>query len=329
MTTNSPESSNSLLISVVLCTFNRADLLAVSLQALAEQILENSEYEVVVVDNNSTDNTQKVVEEMCNRLTGLRYCFEPIQGLSHARNRGWQEAKGEYVAYIDDDCRVPGQWLTVAKKIIEQISPDVFGGPYFAFYNSPKPVWFKDSYGSRDRGKEPRVLGTDEYLDGTNIFFRRSLLKEMGGFNPDLGMSGKTISYGEETALLRRIRGKMPHQIIYYDPQLYVYHLVMAEKMSLAWNVRQRFAGGRAAYKTFIDDSERHKANAAFMFFLAKILLFFLDSTLGVVFRNYTTYPYFRNYLYERAFRHLTSIGFFFEHLRFSLCCRTTSNKRS
>ena len=315
-------------ISVVICTYNRAALLTDALETLCNQTLSTSKYEVIVVDNNSTDNTRQVVSKFRHSLTNLRYCFEPNQGLSHARNRGWRVAKGDYVAYTDDDCKLPEQWLEVAKKVIEQISADVFGGPYFAFYNTPKPIWFKDSYASRDHGKESRVLGTDEYLDGTNIFFRRSLLKEMGGFNPDLGMSGQMISYGEETALLRQIRRKMPHQIIYYDPHLYVYHLVMAEKMSIARNVRQRLAGGRSAYKTFIDDTERHQTNKALMFFLAKILLFFFDSTLGAVFRNYTKYPYFRNYLYERAFRHLISIGFFFEHLRFSWYCRTTSNKR-
>ena len=116
LTTNSFASSSSPLISVVVCTFNRADLLETSLEALDEQILESSEYEVIVVDNNSTDNTLNVVEELCNRLTSLRYCFEPNQGLSHARNRGWREAMGEYVAYIDDDCKVPGQWLTRGEK---------------------------------------------------------------------------------------------------------------------------------------------------------------------------------------------------------------------
>ncbi|MGD8380729.1 MAG: glycosyltransferase, partial [Syntrophobacterales bacterium] len=92
-------------ISVIVCTYNRAELLGGTLRTLCHQTLDTSEYEVIVVDNNSTDNTREVVDEFCRRSSNVRYCFEPQQGLSHARNQGLQEAKGKYVAYIDDDAR--------------------------------------------------------------------------------------------------------------------------------------------------------------------------------------------------------------------------------
>lgn len=300
---------------MVVCTFNRADLLETSLEALDEQILESSEYEVIVVDNNSTDNTLNVVEELCNRLTSLRYCFEPNQGLSHARNRGWREAMGEYVAYIDDDCKVPGQWLTVAKKIIEQISPDVFGGPYFAFYNTPKPHWFKDSYGSRDQGTEARNLVEGEYLSGGNIFFRRALLETLEGFNVSLGMSGHKLAYGEETSLLRRIRATMPDQVIYYAPEMYVYHLVHSRKMSLPWIMRKRFVDGRYSYLVFKKDSNHLAARQPRQ--IRQSVGNLLKDVFGFVRlarrRDRVQYPYLQNYLYEKVFEYIQSAGILYE----------------
>ena len=107
-----------LLFSVVICTYNRASLLPTALQTVCEQALDCTEYEVLVVDNNSTDETRFVTESFMQRYSNVRYCFEPQQGLSYARNRGWREARGKYVAYTDDECKVPPQWLTVAKEVI-------------------------------------------------------------------------------------------------------------------------------------------------------------------------------------------------------------------
>lgn len=315
MTTNLSESSSSRLISVVVCTFNRADLLVTSLQALSKQLLEYSEYEIIVVDNNSTDNTREVVNEFCYRLANLRYCFEPHQGLSQARNRGWREAKGEYVAYIDDDCRVPEQWLTLAKKIIEQISPDVFGGPYFAIYNTPKPHWFKDSYGSRDQGNVARNLTDGEYLSGGNIFFRSALLENLEGFNVSLGMSGQRLAYGEETALLRRIRATMPEQVIYYDPEMYVNHLVHSKKMSLSWIMCQRFVDGRYSYRVFKKNSDTPEARQRLQMrqSVGNLLKDVLNFARNARRRDRVQYPYFQNYLYEQVFGYIQSVGILYE----------------
>ena len=133
-------------ISVVICTYNRAELLANGLQSLCEQTLTMSHYEVIVVDNNSNDNTRAVTENFCQQYPNIRYFFETQQGLSHARNRGWREAKADYVAYIDDECKVPSQWLTIAKQIIDRLSPAVFGGPYYGYHNTLPPRWWKESY---------------------------------------------------------------------------------------------------------------------------------------------------------------------------------------
>ena len=185
------------LISVIICTYNRAEFVGTALKSLCQQTAEKTQYEVIVVDNNSEDNTRVVTEGFRRSNPNIRYCSEMRQGLSHARNRGWQEANGSYVAYIDDDCKVPTHWLNIAIEIIDQLLPAAFGGPYYAFYKSPKPYWWKDSYSSFEQSLTPRSLRRLEYLRGGNIFIRRSLLEAIGGFDSRFGMVGQKLAYGE------------------------------------------------------------------------------------------------------------------------------------
>ena len=119
-----PHSTKSkIVISVVVCTQNRADLLVDLLPTLCEQNLSTAFYEIIVVDNDSTDRTRLVVEDFCRNYDNVRYCMELQHGLSYARNRGWREAKGEYICYVDDDCKIPTHYLSTAKEIIAQ-NPD-------------------------------------------------------------------------------------------------------------------------------------------------------------------------------------------------------------
>lgn len=298
------------LISVVVCTHNRVELLVNILQTLCEQSLDQSEYEVIVVDNNSTDRTRSVVENFSRRYPNIRYYLETKIGLSHARNRGWQEAQGLYVAYTDDDCKLPPQWLNVANDIIMGKSPAVFGGPFLPFYNTVKPSWFKDTYGSYTPYHEPRILMDKEYLVGGNIFFRRELLAALGGFDANLGMNGKRIAYGEETALQMGIRESMPDQIIFYDPSLYLYHLVRAEKMKLHWLIRAFFAKSEYVYLTSHSNDSPIFGRMGLLLRAVKIMLeLLIDLSCGVLRRDRTQYPYFQNYLYEHTSKYLRGWG--------------------
>ena len=307
-------------ISVVVCTYNRARLLVGVLQSLCEQTLAASQYEVIVVDNKSEDNTHAVTEKFCSLYPNVRYCFETKQGLSHARNLGWKESKGDYVAYIDDDCKVPEHFLAVAEDIIEQVFPVVFGGPSYAFYDTPKPCWYKDFYGSHEPYKESRTLNEKECVNiyGMNMFFRRSVLQAMGGFDPRFGMSGKKIAYGEETVLLKLIYDAMPDQVIYYEPKLYVYHLVPAKKMAMRWLVGSYFAHGR--YSIYCSDSVFGRVpseSGGRLQLLQRALrttrALVEDLAISLLQRDQKRYPYVQNYLMERVFRHLHRLGMLYE----------------
>jgi glycosyltransferase involved in cell wall biosynthesis len=290
------------------------------LQTLCRQSAAPTDHEIIVVDNNSSDGTRNVAEAIGRRHPHVRYCPEPRQGLSHARNRGWRQARGRYVAYVDDDSQVTDSWVATAADVIRRVGPAVFGGPYSALYASPKPRWFRDAYGSSMKGDEARALTRHEFLDGSNLVIRRSLLERLGGFDCGLGMAGSKLAYGEETELQRRIRAAVPEAVIYYEPALHVYHLVRAEKMTIRWMARRHFVSGRSVYHVF-GGAPGCAGGRWVLWKQAVRTLGALSADLvrAVLRRDRTRFPYVQNYLCERVFPHLQRLGRIHEQYRDTL----------
>ena len=302
-------------ITVVICTRNREELLAQVLKSLCQQAAPASSYEVLVVDNASKDGTHRVVEGYMAEMPNLRYIFEPRLGLSMARNRGWQEAHAEYIAYIDDDSKAPAEWLEIALDVIHRENPDMFGGPVYPFYSAPKPAWFRDEYNIATNGDCPKQLMTNEYFHGSNMFIRRNVFGLIGGFDENLGMAGSQLGYAEETAFLNRLRMQKPASSIYYEPRLLSYHLVRPEKYSLAWQFRSRFPLGRQNYLAYSNGVH----TLTFKHILAFIILpFFIiyQAVPGVLLRNRSVYPYPQNYYVERVFHSLATWSRQYQRLR-------------
>lgn len=238
------ESNSHPLLSVVVCTYNRSLWLRNCLNSLERPCADAGLVEVVIVDNNSSDDTRMVAESFTSRLLNYRYVFEPSQGLAYARNRGYKEARGEYVGYVDDDARVQSDWVNEVVKFIAD-HPKVVGvgGPYRAYSTIPIPEWFPKEYGCYGLGDEIRVIRESESISGTNMIFRKIALEELGGFNPRLGMTGDKMSYGEETHLIRRM--KMKGMDIFYCPAIVVEHAVLPHKFSLWWLLKSNFSNGK------------------------------------------------------------------------------------
>ena len=295
------------LISVVICTYNRLELARQAIASVLAQDFPPSAYELIIVDNASTDSTSRMAKEFCGRYPNVRYFLETSLGLAYARNRGWQVAQGEYVAYIDDDCKVPPAWLSAASRVIEQTRPAAFGGPYYAFYQSPKPAWFKDEYGSHVQSNTLRPLQAGEYLDGGNMFLRLDVLRSLGGFNPDYGMKGRKIGYGEETELIDRLYTVKDYSV-YYSPNVFVYHLVSAGKMKLWSHARINFLNGY--YFAKIADRSHTYNRLVDAFRILKVLIKIVKSlTWDVLVRNRQRYPLFQNYYYEVGFQFFEELG--------------------
>ena len=302
-------------ISIVICTHNRADLLQDAVQSVLVQDFPRDLYELIIIDNGSTDNSRQMAEEFITRYPNIRYIFEPEIGLSHARNRGWQEARGEYIGFLDDDCRVPFEWLEVAAEIAGQKAPAAFGGPYFAFYNTAKPKWFRDNYGSHIQGTMARPLGANEFLDGGNLFIRRNLLIKFGGFDARFGMKGNIVAYGEETDLIEKIRHQKDDNILYYEPRLFINHLVDAKKMTWRWIIRQRIAGGRDHYHLFKEPGNTG-VTMTFLRFIKNICLLCMDFIIAPFARDRKKYPFKENYVYEHTLTYLVNTSSLWEQIK-------------
>ncbi len=170
--------SSAYLISVVVCTFNLSKLLETCLESLETKTADKSLFQIMAVDNNSCDNTQEIVKEFACQLPNIRVFLEKKQGLSHARNRGWQEAKAKWVAYIDDDAKASPNWTERALNIIDNNNFDAFGGVYLPWYRDGKPKWYLDEYGSNKNylPKGMSVLPKETYFSGGNCFFKKNCL---------------------------------------------------------------------------------------------------------------------------------------------------------
>jgi len=236
-------------ISVVICTYNRAELLSGALRSLVKQSLDPKCYEIIVVDNVSTDNTSEVVntfQDMYSEHTIIRI-YEPQQGLGYARNTGFKNARGRYVGYIDDDAFAGYDWLKSALELFKSVmhTPVCLGGPIFPFYNTPKPKWFKDDYETRKWGDQIRRLDPGESFSGSNMIWSKKFLEQVNGFNVRLGVKGEYLSLGEENELFQQIWRLIDDPIFYYSPKLLVRHLVLPFKMTVLYLLKRSFVEGQ------------------------------------------------------------------------------------
>lgn len=232
------------MISVVVCTYNREKYLYGALENIARNSLPKERYEVVLVDNNSTDGTAA----LCARFheewpeVDFRYFVETQQGLSHARNRGIAEARGEVLVFLDDDSFVEPDYLEQLSRQLEA-HPDAmaFGGKITPlFEDGVEPAWLcrwtLSWVSAIDLGGEVRRFGKSQYPIGANMGFRKSCLDSVGGFNTLLGRSKKNMMGGEEKDIFGRVRDR--GYAIYYFPDILVRHMIPRARTTREYIVR-------------------------------------------------------------------------------------------
>lgn len=178
-------------VSVVISTFNRCEQLQKALDALLAQTTRVS-FEVIVVDNNSTDDTKTVVAERLSRAPHMRYVFEPAQGLPHARNAGIRAASAPIIAFTDDDVEVGAEWVETVKRAFDD-HPDVdmIGGRVRPIWPASVPPWVTPNqlgpFALGERGDAPIRVSADyaaPCLVGANFAFRREVFDRVGLFDP-------------------------------------------------------------------------------------------------------------------------------------------------
>jgi glycosyltransferase involved in cell wall biosynthesis len=223
----------------IVCTYNRAHQLPRCLGALAGQKgTEGIEWEVLVVDNNSTDDTPGTVQRLAQELPiTIRYTREAQQGLNYARNTGIRESAGTHFAYVDDDIAASPAWLAALYRCFGENDADAVGGRIHLDPSVRLPRWIRDDetkgfLGFQDYGDEPfRMDGIRRYPYGGNMAFHRRVVERIGHFNPELGRKGEgrkrsELFKGAETDYMHRLTGAGEARI-FYEPEAIVYHLVM------------------------------------------------------------------------------------------------------
>jgi GT2 family glycosyltransferase len=221
--------------SIVIATYNRAPELADTLASLA-RLESPGPWEVVVVDNNSTDATAEVVRTAQRTFPApLRYTREPVQGRSAALNRGFAEAGGSIVVTTDDDVRVEADWLACIARAFDTLDCDYLGGRVLPLWGAPRPAWLPNRGGHMwavvallDFGSSPIVLGRRVPL-GVNMAFRRTALDAVGGFNPRIGRKAGTLLGQEVREWCLRAQDAGVRGC--YAPDVVVQHLIPAERL--------------------------------------------------------------------------------------------------
>ena len=279
-------------ISAIICTHNRSLLLRKALISLIEQTMAAKDYEIIVVDNASEDETTKEVTcSLMETASNLRYVYEPRLGLSHARNRGISEADGAVIAFIDDDAIADSKWLeTIARAFVNVVpTPVCVGGKVEPIWEIPKPDWFPESLlgylSLLDLGDEAHWCDFPrEHLVGCNIAFLKRSLLDMGGFNPLLGRKGQALAGCEEIELLRRI--KLRGQGIYYEPRAIVHHFIPKERLTRKWLMRRFYHEG-ISVSVLHEMHHPHKATHRSVKRFVRSLLSIGTNTLkGILARN-------------------------------------------
>jgi glycosyltransferase involved in cell wall biosynthesis len=238
-------------ISVVICTYNRSKFLKKAFDSIKNQKCNKNDFEIILVNNNSIDNTEVFCHNYIKENPDLRfkYFVETNQGLSHARNRGIKESNGEFITFVDDDAWADKDFI---KKSIGYLETDsslaVVGGKIFLDYEKEAPKWVSrfllSLFGYYNLGNSPVNFNKRNYPRGSNMTYRKVIFDKYGGFNTDLGRNGGDLMGNEEKEIFIRIFNK--GEIGIYHPDLIVYHAVPVERTQLSFIKKQAIGIGRS-----------------------------------------------------------------------------------
>ncbi len=241
------------VLSIVICTYNRERFLPGLFASVAEQTLDKSLYETIIVNNNCTDNTERLSMDFIAQHPELsvKYVVESNQGLSFARNRGISESSGRYITFADDDALLAPDFAGQACGYLDA-HPETgeLGGPILLKYMGKIPSWENPWMNSllgyfNPSSAEYRMKRKNKrYPRGSNMTFRREVFEKCGVFNTSLGRGGRTLIGGEEKDIAFRILSD--GTCFDYSPAVVVYHLVPEERTTMEFIRKQGIGTGQS-----------------------------------------------------------------------------------
>lgn len=243
---NNEEHVKKMKVSVIIPTRNRATYLEKMLESLSEQTVSKGEFEVIVIDNGSTDSTKVVCSKKRKCFPNFTYILEKKPGLHTGRNRGFMEAKGDYLLFADDDVIVFPTWIEGIVEGLENENVALAGGNVIPKFETNKPEWFNDFVIYRDHFNimsQLSVIWTSErknkiinpfYIFGCNFGVKREILEKCEGFHPD-GMPSDLLMYrGDGESYVSGFVHQNGLKAIFV-PKASVYHVIPQERTSMSY----------------------------------------------------------------------------------------------
>ena len=268
-------------LSIIICSYNRASYISDALSSLYGQSAGLANFEVIIVDNNSTDNTKEIYAQWRHTNANGQFSFisETKQGASFARNTGAAMAKGEWVCFMDDDAVATNNYVeNILKHIHTQPEALGFGGRIIPKYIPAEPKWMSyylsSLVGNFDYAPTACAFENGKYPLESNMIVKKSVYDQIGGFNENLpGVVGTLRIGGEGKELFYKILA-LGH-IIYYDPAICVHHVVEVKKLTSEYLYRVASGIGRG---------EKTRTSAiSKAAYLIKVLEYFLKLGAAVI----------------------------------------------
>jgi len=271
-------------ITIAICTYNRSNLLIKCLDSLLPQLRED--IEIIIVDNNSSDDTSLVTKVYTSIYQNVRYIFEKNIGLSHARNRSVKEANADWILYLDDDAiAFPGlieRCLFLAKRG----DFDCVGGMYYGYFEGARPKWLPHDFGTKIKYSDFLTECPHHIPSGGIVFYRKIAVENIGLFDFNLGMRRNSIFYGEETELQKRLF--INNYKIGFDPELKIYHLI--KRTSVISQLIQQFKKGF---------SVGHYEHRRIVLLLLKLIYSIVGLFIKRIPKNVYKLVFIRNYYFQ------------------------------
>lgn len=238
---------STLKVTVAILTYNRAEFLRQTLAGIVEQQFPHDHFEVLVIDNNSTDGTRAVVDSFATKRPAPRHILETRQGLDHARNRAIKEARGEILVFADDDILVKPDWL--AQLVVPLFADHVrhvgaLGGEVIPVFPDGLPPWVAEWHAPLAFRRDTGPLEAHQSPMGANLAVPKWVFEQLGPFSTALDRNGKNLFGGGDAELIRRVRAAGLE--VWFSPGAAVKHQMPASRTTFNYAARHAFDSARS-----------------------------------------------------------------------------------